>query len=93
MHCGRGPQQTHADGSGICPASTEQALDRVHGGTNAGRACWVVAGTFTRGTVECPHVVKCSTCTACDFYKMVKADEGNYFWHPKVLRRMIAHSR
>ncbi|MDH4164450.1 MAG: hypothetical protein OEW15_17440 [Nitrospirota bacterium] len=37
---------------GLCPAAAEEALDGVHDGTNAGRSCWVVAGTLCKDSVQ-----------------------------------------
>ena len=40
-NCGRDLNGTRADELDICPVSAEIRLDGVHGGKNAGRACWV----------------------------------------------------
>ena len=52
MSCGRGPGSRRVGDCGICPVAKAQALDGVHGGCGAGRACWVVAGTLCGGTVQ-----------------------------------------
>jgi len=62
-----------------CPAATEFRLDEVHGGTNAGRACWVVAGTFCGGKVQGTFARKYETCEKCEFYRTVKQEEGAGF--------------
>jgi hypothetical protein len=89
MSCGREPGGRLSESSGICPASTEQGLDKVHGGKNAGRACWVVAGTFGKKRSDCTLAGEYRHCSACPFYKMVKNEEGIHFWPPKLLHRML----
>ncbi|PIS38274.1 MAG: hypothetical protein CO150_03615 [Nitrospirae bacterium CG_4_9_14_3_um_filter_53_35] len=80
MKCDRGPDEGKAETLGLCPAANEVRLNGVHGGMNAGRACWVVPGTCCDdfGTHDAGTVFK--TCTDCDFYKLVKQEE-----HPKFI--------
>ncbi len=59
-----------------CPAHRETRLNGVHGGFNAGRACWVVAGTRCGGKVQGDHAQKIGNCMKCDFYLRVVRDEG-----------------
>ena len=73
--CGREPGGNKAGELGICAAAMEEKLGGVHGGKNAGRACWVVAGTLCGGTVQGTFARKFSTCEFCDFYLAVKRDE------------------
>ncbi len=47
-NCGREPGGAHANNLGICSATVETRLDGIHDGRNAGRSCWVVAGTPCR---------------------------------------------
>jgi hypothetical protein len=54
-------------------------LDGVHNGTNAGRACWVIAGTMCEGQVQGTFAQKYKNCGVCDFYKSVLKEEGSYF--------------
>ena len=61
---------------GICPASTNETLNAVHGGKNAGRACWVVAGTFCGGAVQGTEAQKQHNCWTCNFFQMVKKEES-----------------
>jgi hypothetical protein len=74
MECGREPGGVNADVRGVCPATTDQRLDGVHGGINAGRACWVVSGTLCRGDVQGTFANKASCCF-CSFYRAVVAEE------------------
>lgn len=83
--CGRQPQGHHAHDMGVCPAAVESALDDVHEGTNAGRACWVVSGTFCQGKVQGTFAQKFKDCEFCDFYLTVRREEGGGFTFSAVL--------
>src|SRR5512134_2145701 len=83
--CGRQPQGIHVHDKGICPATQEFGLDDVHEGTNAGRACWVVSGTFCKGEVQGTFAQKFKSCEACDFYQLVRREEGGGFTYAAVL--------
>ena len=43
--CGKKANGNHTKEHDTCPAFLNSKLDGIHGGTNAGRACWIVAGT------------------------------------------------
>ena len=60
---------------GVCPASTDQTLHGVHDGRNAGRACWVVAGTFCSGAIQGTEAQKQHNCWKCDFFQVVRKEE------------------
>ena len=77
MKCGRGPKGIKAKKLGVCPAASEKRLDRIHGGINSGRSCWVVAGTFCGGTVQGSFARKQVACKRCDFYNKVHHEEGS----------------
>jgi len=72
---GREPGGNRKD-LGICPSAITTRLNGIHGGTNAGRACWVVAGTMCGGSVQGVFARKYETCEQCDFYKTVVEEEG-----------------
>lgn len=74
--CGRGTEAAGDGQQDPCPAATEQRLDGVHGGTNSGRACWVVAGTHCGGKAQGTHAAKHGGCEQCAFYQQVAKDEG-----------------
>ncbi|MBI4824559.1 MAG: hypothetical protein HY805_10080 [Nitrospirae bacterium] len=77
--CGRQPGGKREKQNGICPATTEAKLNGIHGGKNAGRACWVVAGTWCGGDVQGSFAQKYKNCELCDFYQTVRREEGaNY---------------
>lgn len=74
--CGREPGGKNAKELGVCPAATEEKIDGLHGGKNAGRACWAVAGTFCEGRVQGTFAQKYQDCSLCDFFKQVRKEEG-----------------
>jgi hypothetical protein len=73
--CGREPGGKNAGNMGVCPALLEERLDGIHGGKNAGRACWVVAGTFCEGEIQGTFASKFDACEKCDFYRLVQEEE------------------
>ena len=74
--CGREPGGRRVAELGVCLASVDSRLDGIHGGKNAGRCCWVVAGTFCEGQVQGTFAQKHPSCERCDFYKRVQEEEG-----------------
>jgi protein phosphatase len=72
MKCGRGPAQ----GKDICPAASDKAFDGMNGGLNAGRSCWLVAGTACKGSVSGIFAKEFETCRKCDFFKNIHAQNG-----------------
>lgn len=77
--CGRQEGGEHVHDLGVCPAATEQRLNGVHVGKNAGRACWVVAGTMCGGKVQGTFAHKYENCETCDFFKAVKKEESSKY--------------
>ena len=59
----------------MCPAATFKKLDGVHGGKNAGRACWVIAGTFCHGETKGCFAKKITHCHECEFYQEVRNED------------------
>ncbi len=74
--CGRQPGGEHVLDLGICPAAIEKRLDGANDGLNAGRACWVIAGTLCGGKVQGSFAQKYGSCEKCDFYQAVKIEEA-----------------
>jgi hypothetical protein len=89
--CGREPDGAHGHDLGVCPATVEERLDGTHEGKNAGRACWVMAGTFCKRELKGTFAQKYSTCEVCDFYKLVKQEEFPRFTLSAVLMRKISN--
>jgi len=83
--CGREPGGVNVHELGVCPVATEARLDGAHGGRNAGRACWVVAGTLCRGEVQGTFARKFESCERCDFYIQVRDEEFPSFTFSSVL--------
>lgn len=77
--CGREPGGANAASQGVCPASVAEAFDGFHGGINAGRACWAVAGTFCGNQPTGTFAKKLKTCTNCDFHEHVIREEAEKY--------------
>jgi hypothetical protein len=73
--CGRQPGGHRVQELGICPAATNSELNGAHGGSNAGRACWVVAGSLCGGKIQGTYAAKLLNCWRCDFMNAVKREE------------------
>lgn len=84
-NCGRQPGGSLAYDLGICPATSEKRLDGVHGGINAGRTCWVIAGTMCEGEVQGTFANKYRDCEICDFYRKIRREEFHRFQRPAEL--------
>ncbi len=91
--CGREPGGEREGELGTCPAPLEEKLHGVHGGTNAGRACWVVAGTMCGEEVQGTFARKCINCIDCDFFGAVMEAEAARFLTPNVLLGMLGQYR
>jgi len=92
--CGRVPGELHAENLRVCPAAICRRLDGVHGGHNAGRACWAVSGTLCSGKVQGTFANKHKDCEQCEFFKQVKEEEGPQFQAITALLRkgiMLRH--
>ena len=87
--CGREEGGRNVKDLGVCPVSTETKLDGVHGGKNAGRACWAVAGTFCKGEVQGTFALKYKDCEKCDFYQTVRQEEGVRYVFSYVLMKKL----
>ena len=74
--CGRERGGAKVKEFGECPAGTDTSAEGLNYGTNAGRICWAIAGTLCDGEVCGTMAVKHLSCSDCEFYKKVKAEEG-----------------
>jgi hypothetical protein len=88
--CGREPNGAREREFGTCPASVEARLHGVHGGTNAGRSCWVLAGTLCGGQVQGTFAQKYKSCKTCDFYAAVREEEFPHFLLSALLLRRLS---
>ena len=76
--CGRQPGGLKTNELGVCPAATEVRVDGVNHGKNAGRCCWVIAGTLCKGEKQGLFAQKLTNCIACDFYQHAATEEGSF---------------
>lgn len=89
MKCGRQYGGKESGGS-PCPASTTIRLDTVHGGKNAGRACWVIAGSMSGQAPVGKFTIINGNCSNCQFYLTVREEEGEGFiFAPTLLAKRI----
>lgn len=77
--CGREVGGARVSDLGVCPVSVENRLQGIHGGSKAGRACWVIAGTLCEGALQGTFAKKYENCRTCEFYNKVKDEEGGTF--------------
>jgi hypothetical protein len=73
--CGRQPGGHKAADLGVCPVTTYADLNGAHGGQNAGRACWVIAGSLCGGKIQGTYAAKLLNCWRCEFMNAVKLEE------------------
>lgn len=76
MKCGRQPGGKNTKRIGICPAAADTTFNGFNQGINAGRICWLVAGTFCGGRPQGTFAEKHVSCRQCKFYRKVHAEEG-----------------
>jgi len=79
LECGREPGGSRESERGPCSAATETTCDRINGGVNAGRFCWVVSGTLCGDEVQGTLEEKAEACHQCAFFRRVKYEEGCHF--------------
>jgi hypothetical protein len=89
MKCGREPDGKNAGKDGVCPVALEERLDGVHGGVNAGRACWVVAGSLCGGKPRGTFAQKYLDCKKCSFYLKVREEESPLFEYSFLLLKKL----
>lgn len=75
MECGREPGGARVEEMGVCPTATTPTFDGYNGGTNGGRSCWLVAGTYCEGEVQGTFAAKFRDCFKCEFHKLVMEEE------------------
>ena len=76
--CGREPGGSMADKEGICPAAAGTTFNTFNHGVNAGRSCWLVAGTFCDQQIMGTFAEKIGTCKNCSFYQKVQEEEHSF---------------
>lgn len=93
MLCGRGPGGSNVEKLGVCSVVRDSRFNGVHRGNNAGRACWVVAGSLNKDNIECPYAQKSKNCSACDFYQIVRKEEGDQLLPTIFLIRILEENK
>ena len=76
MQCGREPGGGQVEKQGVCPAADNPVFNGLNQGEGAGRACWLVAGTFCKGKIQGSFAGKKESCRECEFYKKIHGEEG-----------------
>ncbi|MGE5752769.1 MAG: two-CW domain-containing protein [Deltaproteobacteria bacterium] len=87
QRCERQPGGKLAGTHGVCPASSDQAVDGINGGKNGGRFCCAIAGTLCFGKVHCTNALKIHDCTNCGFLYLVANEEDNFTISTNGLRK------
>jgi hypothetical protein len=87
--CGREPGGAKVSEKGVCAAAVERKLDGAHGGDCAGRSCWIVAGTLCGGIEQGSFAQKYHNCEKCDFYLLVRGEEGLKFTMSTLLLQKL----
>lgn len=75
---------------GICPAALMTVYNGVNGGKNAGRVCWMIAGTRCEDDRQGTFSQKVTSCRECDFYKAVSDEEKEALKLPlSILKNVV----
>jgi eukaryotic-like serine/threonine-protein kinase len=77
QQCGREPGGNNSLSMGVCEAASDESADGINRGKNGGRACWGIAGTLCEGEVQGNYSEKIGDCVRCEFYRLVKEEEGD----------------
>ncbi len=85
--CGFEPGGEQAKLKGVCSAAVSQQTDSLNRGIGFGRICWGVAGTMCQERVTIRYkerltgirIEELCSCLTCEFFKMVKKEEGAKF--------------
>ncbi len=80
-NCGREPEGAKVADLGECPAASDTTSTGMNDGTNGGRICWAVTGTFCGGKVQGTFAEKQLSCMNCEWFKTVKKEQkttGNF---------------
>jgi hypothetical protein len=89
--CGNGPGGAKGKNTQVCPVPEMGLYNGINGGTNAGRACWIVADSACDGDVQMTFRHKLKACVECDFYNAVSEEEGAELALPlKVLEDLLS---
>jgi hypothetical protein len=87
MKCEREPGGAKAAEFGVCPSSIKNLFDGINEGKNGGRSCWAITGTYCGEKVQGTFASKIDDCKQCDFYRLVKREQGNNFQDTDEIRQ------
>lgn len=76
LQCGREPNGIKTKELGVCPATTFAQANGYLGGTNGGRGCTYITGTFCGGIMQGTYKEKEKQCGDCNFYKTLRKEYG-----------------
>lgn len=76
LKCGREPGAAKADLLGVCPAAQDHDADGVNSGTNGGRICWAISGTFCGMQAQGDQATQLISCLSCDVFGQILQEEG-----------------
>ncbi|MBF0457910.1 MAG: hypothetical protein HQK99_08455 [Nitrospirae bacterium] len=76
--CGREPGGDKVEELGVCPVTIATSFNGLHGGTNAGRACWAVPFACGDAEGKMSFASKIRKCTQCEFHHLVIKEEDKY---------------
>ena len=74
--CGREPKGDRVNELGVCPAAANNIADKVNGGVNGGRICWVIVGTYSFSRDKDFFPQRLFFCFDCKFHRKVISEEG-----------------
>ena len=73
--CGCEPNGKSIKKLGECPVPLLEEYDGINNGFNAGRCCWMVAGTSSSRNIKGIIAQQITNCIECPFFKKVKDEE------------------
>ena len=76
LGCGREPGGAKEQLDGPCKAAVDSSADGINGGSNGGRICWAISGTFCGMEANGSQAAKLTSCITCDFFSQVLQEEG-----------------
>ncbi|MDR3640855.1 MAG: hypothetical protein P4L39_05985 [Humidesulfovibrio sp.] len=87
--CGRQPRGEKSAELGVCPASLEKRTELMNSGHLGGRACWAITGTLCGGRVQGTYASKLGNCMQCEFFKLVRQEEGEAYKGSKEIMEAL----
>jgi hypothetical protein len=91
MKCGREPGGRRVGELGVCRAAEFGASDGFLGGTNGGKACCFITGTFCEEILQGTYRDKSKNCWDCAFYRALRQKHGAAFSMPAFAEYLSKH--